>query len=143
MANEQTPSNSSKTILIACFLPHGLYLDIMDKSGLNVIARHKLTGNAGFMFPNPKRKSKNPRLTGDAEGPTLNPVPEDHWEAWKKLHADHPAITGPAPAVFAVKNRDSGVAQATEMLKHDFGFNKSDPENYELKTYDENSSIPS
>ena len=142
MANEQTPSNPSKTVLVACFLPHGLYLDIMDKTGLQIIARHKLTGNAGFMLPNPKRKFKNPRLTGDATGATLNPVPEDHWEAWKKLHPDHPAISGPCPAVFVVKNQESGVARATEVEKHDFGFNKAVAEDFELKTFEENDHIP-
>lgn len=121
--NVQTPkTETKKTVIVGCKLPHGLYLDLRDEQG-NIIARQKLPGCANFMLPNPKRKFIG---TPTVHGDTLTPIPADHWEAWQKKNKNHPALR--SGAVYAAANRDDATAQAAEHETQNVGFNRIDPE---------------
>lgn len=121
------------TVLIGCKLPHGLYLDLLDKVG-NIKARVKLLGNANFTLPNPDRKFKGVN-TEATFGDTINPVDKDHWDAWIKTHADHPAIL--SGAIYMAMKQEDALAKAKEHQNEDVGFNKVDPTKEGIKKMDD------
>ena len=127
---------STEKIIVGCKLPHGLYLDLRDAAG-NIKARVKLPGVAGYTLPNPDRKFQNPETIN---GDTLTPVDKDHWDAWIKQHADHPAVL--SGAIYARAKRDDAVATAREHQKDNVGFDKVDPNNYGVKKLDSKSVKP-
>lgn len=123
MANETSSpaAAANETVVIACKLPHGLYLDLLDAGG-NLRARHKLTGVAGFTLPNPDRKFQNPN-TEFAH--TLNIIPKKHWDEWFALHQNHPAIL--SGAIMVAPKRNDALAMAREHEREAVGFEKVDP----------------
>ena len=111
----------AETVLVGCKLPHGIYLDLHDGAG-NIKARVKLPGNASYTLPNPDRKFQNPTVV---YGDTFTSVDKAHWEAWKALHADHPALT--SGAIYASANKNDAESKAKAHEHENVGFNKLDP----------------
>jgi hypothetical protein len=122
-------------VLIGCKLPHGLYLDLKDKAG-NIKSRAKLLGNANFTLPNPDRKFKGVN-TESTFGDTINEVDKDLWDAWIKIHAEHPAIL--SGAVYMAAKRDDALARAKEHQHENVGFDKLDPKKELVKKMDDKS----
>lgn len=120
-------AEGSKTVLVGCKLPHGLYLDLRDKGG-NLVARQKLPGASNFTLPNPERKMQP---TSTVHGDTITPIPVDHWEAWLKQNADHPAVRN--GAIYARAKREDAEAQALEHERQNIGFNKVNPASLGVK----------
>ena len=108
-------------VVIGCKLPHGLYLDLLDKAG-NLRERHKLQGCAGFTLPNPDRHFKNPETTN---GSTLNIIPKDFWDEWYDKHKEHPALA--SGAIYMAAKKEDAVARSREVEKETTGFEKLDP----------------
>lgn len=111
---------TSETVLVACKLPHGLYLDLY--AGKTLTARVKLSGTMGFRIPNEDRKFVNPDVSF---GHSVTPVPRKHWEEWLAAHKDHPAVVG--GFVYVSKTKDDAVAQAREREGEVTGFEQVDP----------------
>ena len=123
----------AETILVGCKLPHGIYLDLRDGAG-NISARVKLPGNAHYTLPNPDRKFKNPETV---HGDTFTQVDKAHWDAWIKLHGDHPALR--SGAIYSAAKKEEAIGKAKEHEFEDVGFNKIDPNKQGITKLDGNS----
>ena len=113
---------ANESVIIGCKLPHGLYLDLHDKNN-NLTARVKLPGNAGFTLPNKDRKFKNPDTV---YGDTLTPVSKEHWDAWLKIHHDHPSVLN--GSIYAAAKQEDAKAKARNHEDENVGFDKLDPD---------------
>lgn len=132
--NSSTTETTGKiNVVVGCKLPHGLYLDLRNAAG-DIIARHKLAGNAGFSLPNPERKFKQVD-TSSTFGDTMNIIPKDHWDEWRKRNKDHAALR--SGAIYVAKDHQDALAQAREHQGDNVGFDKIDPKRHGVAKLDD------
>lgn len=122
---------ANENVIIGCKLPHGIHLDLYDKHN-NLVARHSLAGNASFSLPNPDRKFQNaPLIHGDA----FTSIPKEHWDAWLKIHSDHPSVL--SGGIYAAAKKEDAQAQARNHEGDNIGFNKVDPKTLGVEKLDD------
>lgn len=93
------------TVVVACKIPNGLFLDVLGHD------RIKVHGPAKFLT----QESRHPIIHGVG----LTTVDADLWAVWSKAHASY----GPVKAglIFAHEKSPSVEAQAREMLAEKSG----------------------
>jgi hypothetical protein len=93
---------ASDMLAIGCRLPHGLHLDVGTGK-----ARVRVTLNG----------MNKTRIIG---GCGVTPVPKDHWDAWRKIYPDHPAVE--SGAIFVTKSQAEAEAEGEIRRNQKTGF---------------------
>lgn len=92
----------AEILAVGCRLPHGLHLDIGTGP-----ARKRVTLNG----------LNKTRIIG---GCGVTPVAKDHWEAWKAIYPDHPALK--SGAIFVTKSQADAEAEGNVRKSQKTGF---------------------
>lgn len=119
------PKGNYDTVTVACKIPTGLHLDVIDRNGNE--RRVTVQGPAlprGFDLQAAlTTPDVLPQIAG---GYALTQVPKDHWEAWEKEHREWPPYKN--GMVFATGDSASTRDKSTEQAELKSGFEPMDPD---------------